>query len=921
MAGRLVSLVLALASVIALACSSSSHTPTAPDLTVERPLAAEIGGTHLWGIWDVALDPTTWTAEIVPVRGVQFTCNVTQFLQPPISPKNLMGIDIDPLTDFITGHVLVDVIFTHPFPGLDMYTGFDVRGVCIGNGTIQGIADSNILYAGEEDLRVLNADGLTRWFNPSEFTKYGTIFGFTLGKMGAPNYDFNATLNGYKYFCDGLESQDDVAQFFADPSCINPRGLFSAGNTLRRRYDLQFPTVGGVPQYRFQYAVIASWDQPAGDQPYEIPDDFPLSANCQEAYCFSAADQSDMYYVDEDTSGGTLGLMVRVFDHQGAGTTSGVADEIGAIHIETPDGLITTGGIATFEGAELSAALYAEDDISATWLLSVEEVDPYGTGGYPVLVVVESKDPNSYDSGFPGFPFPEGALASYLLTDVSVTTDVAPIVTAIDPDSGDIGKVLTAVEVTGNYFLDGAQVTLIKNDDPGVVIEATGEVASAGTLITCDLDLNASAGAVVGVYDVRVTNPTTLYGELPDGFEVTESTWPYWWECIMYNSSHLGRNPSATTADPLSLNQVYATTASGAYKYCTPVVAENKIFFTSNTAFYAGTSTLVLGYNLTTGAQLWTAQIDPSGYYQRCQPGFAFYDAGDGTERLIVGGDKIYCFNANSSGYNPTPLWTYDDTSPSDQNWLGTQLTVYEDKVIAKGRLEAAMYILNAQTGTLIHEVPIMAAFEAGVSAKDGKAYAVGYNWGTHENYLDCVDIDSGTVDWSWHSGYTTITVDHYNNPLIDNGRAYFASYAGEVYCVAVEDQGAYSAGDLVWKYQATPANPINGGVSKLGDDMYFACAFSGPVHCITDNGDYASLKWNSPMSGYFDAMIVATVTPSYPNGIVIAPELNGTVYFLDASNGSIVRSIPTGETQRGGAALAGDYLVVAGSSYVRAYQ
>ena len=53
----------------------------------------------------------------------------------------------------------------------------------------------------------------------------------------------------------------------------------------------------------------------------------------------------------------------------------------------------------------------------------------------------------------------------------------------------------------------------------------------------------------------------------------------------------------------------------------------------------------------------------------------------------------------------------------------------------------------------------------------------MGYNWGTHENYLDCVDIDTGTVDWSWHSGYTTYIVDHYNNPLIDNDALPFGGW------------------------------------------------------------------------------------------------------------------------------------------------
>ena len=104
-----------------------------------------MNNTHLWGTWDISFDPDSNTAEVVPVRGSTFTANVTQFLQPPISKSHLMGIEIKPETDWLSGYVAVDVIFTHPFPGLDVYTGFDVKGVCIGNGSISGVDDTDVL--------------------------------------------------------------------------------------------------------------------------------------------------------------------------------------------------------------------------------------------------------------------------------------------------------------------------------------------------------------------------------------------------------------------------------------------------------------------------------------------------------------------------------------------------------------------------------------------------------------------------------------------------------------------------------------------------------------------------------------------------------------------------------------------------------
>jgi len=418
---RPVVLVFAIFLVIGIGCSSSGGNALSPDLQQDansRDVSAN--GTSLWGLWEITIDPTTVTAEIVPLRDVDMTINVTRFLQPPIAPVNLMSVAIDGInSDLSAGYVVADISFTHPFPGLEQYLGFDVKGVCIGNGNTPGIADDGIMYATEGELQLLNADGLTRWFNPSEFSTYDTLFGYTRGKLGTPSDDFTATLNGYKYYCDTLDPEEDVTQFFSDPAGVNTRGFFFPGNTCAREFELQFPMVGGAPDLNFQYAIVASWQVPEPNPPIHVPDDFPPDANCHEAYCASTADASDMFYVDETNNGGTLGLMVRVFDHQGAVTSAGVADEVAAIHLETPDGLIN-GNIATFDGALLDGSLIEQDEISATWLLETADVSPRDVGDFPVMVIIESADPDSYDPGVPGFVFPEGALSAYFMASVTV---------------------------------------------------------------------------------------------------------------------------------------------------------------------------------------------------------------------------------------------------------------------------------------------------------------------------------------------------------------------------------------------------------------------------------------------------------------------------------------------------------------------
>ncbi len=900
--------------VFILGCSGGVN-PTSPDpdLSDRVQTSSAPGNTHLWGIWDVSLDPNTGTAEIVPVRGLEFTANVTQFLQPPIATHHLMGIDISSETEWETGYVKVDVIFTHPFPGLTVYTGFDVRGTCIGNGSIGGLADSEILYAGPEDLHVINPDGHTRWFNPTEFATVETILGFTMGSLGMPTYNWSATLNGYKYYCDILASDEDEVAFFADPGCPNPRGLFSAGNTNRRTYEIQFPTPGGIPAYEFQYAVVASWEMPENEPP-EVPDDFPLVANCQEAYVLSAADMSDLFFVDGTTNGGTLGLQVRVFDHQGAVSPSGVAAEINAIHLETPDNLLPVGGLATFDSTALAGALIGEDAISATYLLEVPACTPDHAGTFPVMIVVENIDPSSYDPGFPGFAFPQGALAAYFSTTVAVGSDTPPTVLSIDPVEGYLDESITDVEVTGLNFINGAEVTLIKNDAPGVMIEADNEVVTGGTTITCDLDLDGGAGAEIGVYNVRVTNPGGLFDELADGFEVLEQTWPYWWENHMYNPSHFGYNPTASSPDPTDWQLMYAASTPQRFKNITPIVAGDKIFHMSYTNYYDGAySARIYCNNLLTGAPIWNGRVNYSVSSPRINACLGYYK--DGTDEYIVAAtDAIYCFDANSSGTNPPPLWTYDDTSPVDGMYIGTQMTIYNGKVLAKCQNQATLHIVDVVTGTLDYEVPVSAGGEAGIAAANGKAYVI------CGPYLDCVNISTGVLEWTANlSGSNVLWV----TPCLSETRAYIANYTGYLDCVAIADHDGYLEGDLIWSFNY-PGSFTAGGCSRYGSDLFLGTVYSGSrVYAITDNGSSANLKWQSSFTGYFDSTTGVITTPSYPNGLVVQIErYTGIIYFIDITNGNTVHTIGTGDLNyfRAGPAFVDEYMITAGGYNLYVY-
>jgi hypothetical protein len=179
--------------VLAFALGCSGQSPLAP-IPQSNLTQSQAGGpaihsaTHLWGYWSVSIDPLAGTVEIVPLRGAQFSVNVTNFLQPPAGKTANLGIAVTDVSEWMSeGKLKVDVRLTHPFPGLDQYTGHDVRGIFIAPGDASSNFNHNVLFTSlsEDHPRLLNADGLTRWWNPPEFTGGAPIFSYIPGKLVA----------------------------------------------------------------------------------------------------------------------------------------------------------------------------------------------------------------------------------------------------------------------------------------------------------------------------------------------------------------------------------------------------------------------------------------------------------------------------------------------------------------------------------------------------------------------------------------------------------------------------------------------------------------------------------------------------------------------------------------------------------------
>jgi len=219
---------LLLSLVLLMGCSGGNgETPVAPasgpDITGSISGQSETGNTSLLGYYDVYVDVPNQTMEIVENRSAAFVLNIIPFLNQMTDPNygfSFGSLDMD-TTDPAVIKVDVEFQWHHPFPTIDQYMVYDFMGVIITNGdtdlTYQGLSVGNR----GTDTYMVNADGYTRWFNPTEFTTE-LIFGWAPG--GIQNLAGDATLNPYMAYGDGLTVEGDLWEWLTSGS--NNDGFF-----------------------------------------------------------------------------------------------------------------------------------------------------------------------------------------------------------------------------------------------------------------------------------------------------------------------------------------------------------------------------------------------------------------------------------------------------------------------------------------------------------------------------------------------------------------------------------------------------------------------------------------------------------------------------------------------------------------------
>jgi hypothetical protein len=422
----------------------------------------------LWGLWQGTIDPAAKTIDLTPLRIADFHLNALPFLEPP----PLLNLTLESL-EFNGDFIEADIGLRHPFLGLTEFTGFDVCGVFISNGSVSGFSDAGIVMAGQGDTRLVNPDGITRWWNPAEFPHGKTMFGYKEGLLGTPDStaDYNSTLNPYKYFCDALGPNDPLSTV-----PLAKRGMFSPGQKNIRHYTLHLGA-GLI----FNYAVDASWEFPQGSKPWIAPDDFSPSANRPEAWRADVTEVSNTLWNDGSSGGGSLSLSIDVYDW--------FNPELNTMTVESPNNFDPVGPIGP-SGGGVGYSTFEVDITNAT---------PQQQDSIDLLITV-----NCEEEGYGGF-LPGKTVAAYFLHTATVGENNCAnfSVTGAIPPTAAAGTKYIGFTVQGINFQDGPNLAVDIVDGPTVLASGESVMWVNSTTITCDLDFCA---VKQGGHDLRVTN-------------------------------------------------------------------------------------------------------------------------------------------------------------------------------------------------------------------------------------------------------------------------------------------------------------------------------------------------------------------------------------------------------------------------------
>jgi len=299
----LLSLSTLLIAILIVATNCSSPDPTSPGIiNTPSPASAQSPNRDVFAYGTIAVSADRTTVELIPSRTGELHLNVVRLIEGKACDDCLQ---LENFFRTANDRLFVDLTLIHPFPGLDRYSGFDVRAVII-TGSDFTFNESGRQINWDGNVRLMFPDGYTNLYNPNEFpetTPGPPALRYIPGNY-SPGGDLSATLNPFISF-----KKDKERRFFE--------------TTVPETKTLSFQLAPGP--VAFGYAVDACWTPI--DPPITDPiTDFPLSANCREAYAIFGHQGAGLKPLAQTSAP----YYVEIWDHQGRDTVSTVT-------LEAPD--------------------------------------------------------------------------------------------------------------------------------------------------------------------------------------------------------------------------------------------------------------------------------------------------------------------------------------------------------------------------------------------------------------------------------------------------------------------------------------------------------------------------------------------------------------------------------------------------------
>ena len=262
-----------LAILTAMVVGCAARIPVVPD-TGNRPLQAARNVSvsddphRLWGEYLWYINKNHDHIDVVPQRQARFHLNALKFLESYCTDC----VKITNIKNNGDGTIDVTVRIKHPFSNSPQYTGFDVKGIVMFDGSDDVIWSSYSIYPFYDhfhiswkesgDAELLNPDGYSVLWNPTWNSESSLpMFNYWPGKYshGTPTANLNAFLN-----------------FYTDEK----RHMFRVNGQVERTYHIWLPKGPLV----VGYAVDACWEPPTTTPVTDPLNDFPYSANQPEPY-------------------------------------------------------------------------------------------------------------------------------------------------------------------------------------------------------------------------------------------------------------------------------------------------------------------------------------------------------------------------------------------------------------------------------------------------------------------------------------------------------------------------------------------------------------------------------------------------------------------------------------------------------------